>query len=121
MPRGGSKPGERRGGRKKGTPNKFIAKLQDTLAKAAQQYDSEALQTLVDIMNDATATAASRVRCAEMILERGHGKPAPWQEQKSEVAPFAERIEWYMKRDEYEASADKVVQLIPPGKHDGKD
>jgi hypothetical protein len=61
MPRGGSKPGERRGGRKKGTPNKLTAKLQAPLAKAAQQYDGNALQTLVAIMNDDTATTAARV------------------------------------------------------------
>jgi len=32
MPRGGSKPGERRGGRKKGTPNRRTAERQAILA-----------------------------------------------------------------------------------------
>lgn len=32
MPKGGSKPGERRGGRKAGTPNKASAALQERLA-----------------------------------------------------------------------------------------
>ena len=49
MPRGGSKPGERRGGRKKGTPNKLTAQLQAPLAQAARRYDGNALQTLVAI------------------------------------------------------------------------
>jgi hypothetical protein len=33
MPRGGSKPGERRGGRQKGTPNKKTANVQEKLDK----------------------------------------------------------------------------------------
>ena len=72
MPRGGSKPGERRGGRKKGTPNKLTAQLQAPLAQAARRYDGNALQTLVAIMNDDRATTAARVRCAEFILDRAH-------------------------------------------------
>lgn len=32
--RGGSKPGERRGGRKKGTPNKFSGTLKDMILQA---------------------------------------------------------------------------------------
>jgi hypothetical protein len=60
--RGGSKPGERRGGRKKGTPNKLTAQLQAPLAKAAQRYDGNALQTLVAIVNDDRAT--QRRACA---------------------------------------------------------
>lgn len=35
MPGGGSKPGERRGGRRKGTPNKVTAKAKDAIALAA--------------------------------------------------------------------------------------
>jgi hypothetical protein len=46
MARGGSQPGERRGGRKKGSPNKLTAKLKATLAEAAQQHDGQALHTL---------------------------------------------------------------------------
>jgi hypothetical protein len=35
------------------------SQLQATLAQAAQRYDGNALQKLVDIMNDDTATAAA--------------------------------------------------------------
>ena len=35
----GSKPGERRGGRKKGTPNKFTGALKDMILKALDQAD----------------------------------------------------------------------------------
>src|SRR5215468_10690643 len=40
MPRGGSKPGERRGGRQKGTPNKLsIGRLKAQLAVSAPEFD----------------------------------------------------------------------------------
>jgi len=118
MPRGGSKPGERRGGRKKGTPNKLTAKLQATLAKAAQQYDGNALQTLVDIMNDDTATAAARMRCAELILDRAHGKPAFLQDpnRDPDFVPLAERLKWYARPDAVDAAEGKLVQILPPKK-----
>ena len=37
----GSKPGERRGGRKKGTPNKFTAELKEMILQAAEQAGGE--------------------------------------------------------------------------------
>jgi len=41
MPRGGSKPGERRGGRQKGTPNKLsIGRMKAQLAVSAREFDS---------------------------------------------------------------------------------
>jgi hypothetical protein len=115
MPRGGSKPGERRGGRKKGTPNKLTAQLQTPLAQAARRYDGNALQTLVAIMNDDTATTAARVRCAELILDRAHGKPAYLEDpnRDPDFVPLAERLKWYARRDAIEAAEGKVVQLSP--------
>jgi hypothetical protein len=41
MPRG-SKPGERRGGRKKGTPNKAKARVDEIMAKALASAQGEA-------------------------------------------------------------------------------
>ena len=55
------------------------------------------------------------MRCAELILERGHGKPAQPQEQTGEkIIPLAERLAYYARRDEIEASGGKVVTLPPP-------
>ena len=116
MSRGGSKPGERRGGpQKKGTPNKLTAQLQAPLAQAARRYDGNALQTLVAIMNDDRATAAARVRCAELILDRAHGKPAYLQEpnRDPDFVPLAERLKAYVRRDQILAAEGKVVQLSP--------
>ena len=115
MPRGGSKPGERRGGRKKGTPNKLTAQLQAPLAQAARRYDGNALQTLVAIMNDDRATTAARVRCAEFILDRAHGKPAYLEDpnRDPDFVPLAERLKAYVRRDQILAAEGKVVQLSP--------
>lgn len=78
MPRG-SKPGERRGGRQKGTPNKVNAELK-ALAAA---YTKEALETIVIAMRSAPEPM-QRAAAAEKILDRGHGKPNTISETKIE-------------------------------------
>jgi len=67
----GSKPGERRGGRQKGTPNKATASLRDV----ARQYTEQAIETLVNIALSGESEAA-RVSAANAILDRGYGKPS---------------------------------------------
>ena len=71
-PNRGSKPGERRGGRKKGTPNKVTASLKD----AAREYTEQALLTLAEVMVDSEQPAAARVSAANALLDRGYGKPS---------------------------------------------
>lgn len=70
-PARGAKPGERRGGRQKGTPNKTTA----TLKELARQYTPDALKTLAQIMVSGESEAA-RVSAANAILDRGYGKPS---------------------------------------------
>lgn len=67
----GSQPGERRGGREKGVPNKANRELREI----AGQYSEEAVATLATIMKDAEAPHAARVSAASAILDRAHGKP----------------------------------------------
>lgn len=67
----GSKPGERRGGRKKGTPNKATRDVK----AAAQKYTKEAVDTLATIMRTSQIDAA-RVAAADKLLDRAHGRPA---------------------------------------------
>jgi hypothetical protein len=117
MARRGRKPGSRKtGGRKRGTPNRVTIKMGGTFAETAQQFDSEALATLVEVMRDKGATASARVRCAEIVLDRAHGKAAPVIETNREpgFVPLAERLKWYARRDEIEAAEGKVVQILPP-------
>lgn len=70
MPQG-SKPGERRGGRKKGVPNKATAGLR----AFAGQYCEEAITGLVAIARSAQSEAA-RVMAWREVLDRAVGKPA---------------------------------------------
>lgn len=64
----GSKPGERRGGRVKGVPNKATASIRDI----AREYTTEAVEALVAVLRD--ETGAARVSAAKEILDRGYGK-----------------------------------------------
>jgi hypothetical protein len=70
VPRG-SKPGERRGGRKPGTPNKVTVVVKE----AAQAFTADAISTLAEIMRSPEHPAAARVSAANALLDRGHGKP----------------------------------------------
>jgi hypothetical protein len=70
MPRG-SRPGERRGGRKAGTPNKATS---DVRAYAGK-YTKEAIEGLVQLARSAESEQA-RVASWREVLDRGCGKPA---------------------------------------------
>jgi hypothetical protein len=69
------------------------------------------------IMNDDTATTAARVRCAELILDRAHGKPVYLEDpnRDPDFVPLAERLKWYARRDAVDAAEAKIV-LLPPKK-----
>ena len=66
----GSKPGERRGGRRKGTPNRVTAEIRS----AFQLHGDELVQALLKL----TQSADERVRLVaiQAALDRGFGKPA---------------------------------------------
>ena len=66
---GGSKPGERRGGRKAGVPNKVTRDIR----AIAQKYTDRAIKRLVHIMDHAESEAAQAAAARE-LLDRGHGK-----------------------------------------------
>jgi len=68
----GSKPGERRGGRQKGTPNKVTANVK----AVAGDYTVEALDILVTLMRNPNTPPAARIAAAREVLDRGHGRPA---------------------------------------------
>ena len=67
----GSKPGERRGGRRKGVPNKATRDIK----AMAQPYAPEALETLARIMRSSESDQA-RVAASRELLDRGYGKSA---------------------------------------------
>lgn len=63
--------GKKTGGRQAGTPNRATASLK----ALAQQYSTEAIAVLVDVMKDAKAPHAARVSAADKLLDRGYGRP----------------------------------------------
>ena len=66
----GSKPGERRGGRIKGVPNKATASIREI----AREYSDEAFEALVSVVRDAQAPHAAKIGAAKEILDRAYGK-----------------------------------------------
>ena len=67
----GSKPGEHRGGRKKGTPNKSTMAVKEI----AGEYGPEAIAALAEIMRSPEHPAAARVSAANGLLDRAYGRP----------------------------------------------
>ncbi len=74
MPRG-SKPGERRGGRQRGTPNKKTALASAAFAAAASNPDMTPLDFLLGIMRDPTVSPELRIKGAQAAAPFVHAKP----------------------------------------------
>ena len=68
MPRG-SKSGERRGGRKKGTPNKATAGLK----AAFQKHETALVKALLDLTKSTDEQV--RLKAIQLCLDRGWGRP----------------------------------------------
>ena|SRR5208337_4568723 len=72
MPGGGAKPGERRGGRQKGSRN-----LSSRESRAiAQGYGEEVLEGLMEIFRDTTQPGNFRIMAGREVLDRAYGKAA---------------------------------------------
>jgi hypothetical protein len=72
MARGGSKPGERRGGRQKGTPNKSNADLRAIIDAVA---DPEALVAELARLAREAEREETRVAAISQLLDRRYGRP----------------------------------------------
>ena len=73
MARGGSNPGERRGGRKKGVPNKLTADMRELAQALAQPYLPAAFRELGRLSTGAQ-NEATRVAAITVLFDRGFGK-----------------------------------------------
>jgi hypothetical protein len=71
----GSRPGERRGGRQKGTPNKKTALNRAVIAAHAANETSSPLDVMLAVMRDPRVALADRVMMALKALPRLHRKP----------------------------------------------
>jgi hypothetical protein len=74
MPRG-SKPGERRGGRQPGTPNKKTALVSAAFNAATSNLDLLPLDFLLGVMRDASISPDWRIKAAQAALPYVHVKP----------------------------------------------
>ena len=73
MPRGGSRPGERRGGRKKGTPNKRTAERQAVLA-AIKASGKDPISFFADLLRNEQAPLELRFQAAKELAPYTHPK-----------------------------------------------
>ena len=67
----GSKPGERRGGRKAGTPNKIA----HDFSEIARRFGPMAIRQIQKIARDTANPSAVRLAAWRELLDRGYGKP----------------------------------------------
>jgi len=74
VPRG-SKPGERRGGRQRGTPNKSTALKNAAIAAAASDPNLSPLDLLLNLMRQRDLPLEYRVTIAQQALPFAHAKP----------------------------------------------
>lgn len=65
----GSRPGERRGGRQRGVPNKATREIK----ALAQKHGPAAIATLARLAKSADSDAA-KIAAAKELLDRGYGK-----------------------------------------------
>lgn len=96
MPKGGHRPGA---GRKKGSSNKATAKVK----AYAQEHSFDAIDNLVNLMNDKDVPAATQRAAANDILDRGHGKPAQAITDSDGNNLFPEKIEVVIVRPAHES------------------
>ena len=78
MAGGGSRPGERRGGRKRGTPNKATAEIKSLARKYGPAAIKEAAK-LAGLVGNGKGRAESeqaRIAALSIILDRAYGKAA---------------------------------------------
>lgn len=67
----GSKPGERRGGRQKGTPNHATAEIKEL----ARKHGPDAIAKIVSLMHSAENEQV-QMAAAKELIDRGYGKAA---------------------------------------------
>ena len=120
MPRG-SKPGERRGGRQPGTPNKKTALVNAAFDAATSNPDLSPLDFLLEVMRDSSIPPDWRIKAALAARPYVHSKPerapatdpAPSARQIESVEsgsdndPLSEAIEAFRRGDYYRALRTK--------------
>src|SRR3954447_22241066 len=94
MPRG-CRPGERRGGRVAGTPNRNTAEIKEI----AQQYGPAAVAALAQLAGltkgrPGAESEAARIAAMKEILDRGYGRPTQHVGGDAEAGPLRVDFRW---------------------------
>jgi len=71
----GSKPGERRGGRQRGTPNKSTLLKHDAIKAAATDPNLSPLDFLLNLMRQEDLDLEVRIAVAQQALPFAHSRP----------------------------------------------
>ena len=127
MPRG-SKPGERRGGRQRGTPNKKTALRNAAIAAASSNPDISPLDFLLGIMRDPNMSSELRIRVAQAAAPFIHAKPGT--ARSSDPAASAKLVDGACGftidpvlaralRDDYERLSELLRKRTAPSQYGG--
>lgn len=106
MPRG-ARPGERRGGRKAGTPNKVTA--MNGLREKARAYTADAIEELVYVMRQ-NENLPAKVAAARELLDRAWGRPAQPVSGPDTDGPVRLEVTWLPP----EPAPPPETELLPP-------
>lgn len=113
MAGGGSKPGERRGGRQKGTPNKTVPEIR----QLARSHCAEAIEGIIRLAKVGD-TDAVKLAAMKELLDRGLGKATQLLGQDDEAAPLFrvsnEPISTEAWQEKYSPSAANDQPVDPP-------
>jgi hypothetical protein len=127
MPRG-SKPGERRGGRQCGSPNKKTALRNEAIAAASSNPDIFPLDFFLGIMRDPNMSSELRFRAAQSAAPFIHAKPGT--ARSTDPAASAKPIDAVcgftidpvlarVLRDDYERSCELLRKRTTPSEYGG--
>jgi hypothetical protein len=95
MPRGGSAPGERRGGRQLGTPNKNTAQIKAVASKYGPAIIDK-LAEMAGVIPSSIPAESETARIAAMkeLLDRGYGKATQPLSGDADGPPLAIEFTW---------------------------
>ena len=94
MPRGGSAPGERRGGRQPGTPNKHPSEIKAVAAQHGPAIISKLAELSGVIPGNVAESQAVQVQAMKELLDRGFGRPTQPHSGDPDGMPLAIEFTW---------------------------
>ena len=122
MPRG-SRPGERRGGRKPGTPNKKTLIKNAVFLAAAAEPDRSPLEFMLALMRDPQVPLDDRVDLAAKAAPFVHARPEPIRKKRPDPLDLRDRLgeSGDLKFGKVEAKPDPAKAAVNGGAGQGAD